>query len=59
MVKEMSGGSLQIDLQPVGAVVKTSEIGQACPISEVLTTAPTGCRSICKDPPDISLTMLQ
>ncbi len=29
MVKEMSGGSLQIDLQPVGAVVKTSEIGQA------------------------------
>ena len=25
----MSGGSLKIDLQPVGAVVKTSEIGQA------------------------------
>ena len=29
MVKDMSGGSLTIDLQPVGAVVKTSEIGQA------------------------------
>ena len=29
MVKEMSGGSLSIDLQPVGAVVKTKEIGQA------------------------------
>ena len=29
MVEEMSGGSLKIDLQPVGAVVKTSEIGQA------------------------------
>merc|ERR1711975_133111 len=29
MVKEMSGGSLSIDLQPVGAVVKTSEIGAA------------------------------
>ena len=29
MVKEMSGGSLKIDLQPVGAVVKTSEIGAA------------------------------
>src|SRR6056300_1873936 len=28
MVDEMSGGSLKIDLQPVGAVVKTSEIGQ-------------------------------
>jgi TRAP-type mannitol/chloroaromatic compound transport system substrate-binding protein len=27
MVEEMSGGSLTIDLQPVGAVVKTSEIG--------------------------------
>ena len=29
MVKEMSGGSLTIDLQPVGSVVKTSEIGAA------------------------------
>ena len=29
MVDEMSGGTLKIDLQPVGAVVKTSEIGQA------------------------------
>jgi TRAP-type mannitol/chloroaromatic compound transport system substrate-binding protein len=29
MVKDMSGGSLTIDLKPVGAVVKTSEIGQA------------------------------
>jgi len=29
MVEEMSGGSLKIDLQPVGAVVKTSEIGEA------------------------------
>ena len=29
MVEDMSGGSLKIDLQPVGAVVKTSEIGQA------------------------------
>jgi TRAP-type mannitol/chloroaromatic compound transport system substrate-binding protein len=29
MVEEMSGGSLKIDLQPVGSVVKTSEIGQA------------------------------
>src|SRR5210317_1818937 len=29
MVEEMSGGSLKIDLQPVGAIVKTSEIGQA------------------------------
>ena len=29
MVEEMSGGTLKIDLQPVGAVVKTSEIGQA------------------------------
>ena len=29
MVDDMSGGSLKIDLQPVGAVVKTSEIGQA------------------------------
>jgi TRAP-type mannitol/chloroaromatic compound transport system substrate-binding protein len=29
MVDAMSGGSLKIDLQPVGAVVKTSEIGQA------------------------------
>ena len=29
MVEEMSGGELKIDLQPVGAVVKTSEIGQA------------------------------
>ena len=29
MVKEMSGGTLTIDLQPVGAVVKTSEIGAA------------------------------
>ena len=29
MVKEMSGGSLKIDLQPVGSVVKTSEIGAA------------------------------
>ena len=27
MVKEMSGGTLTIDLQPVGSVVKTSEIG--------------------------------
>ena len=27
MVEEMSGGELKIDLQPVGAVVKTSEIG--------------------------------
>jgi TRAP-type mannitol/chloroaromatic compound transport system substrate-binding protein len=27
MVDEMSGGTLKIDLQPVGAVVKTSEIG--------------------------------
>ena len=29
MVKEMSGGTLTIDLQPVGSVVKTSEIGAA------------------------------
>ena len=29
MVEAMSGGELKIDLQPVGAVVKTSEIGQA------------------------------
>ena len=29
MVKEMSGGTLTIDLQPEGAVVKTSEIGAA------------------------------
>ena len=29
MVSDMSGGSLKIDLQPVGAVVKTSEIGDA------------------------------
>jgi len=29
MVRDMSGGSLTIDLKPVGAVVKTSEIGQA------------------------------
>ena len=29
MVSDMSGGQLKIDLQPVGAVVKTSEIGQA------------------------------
>ena len=29
MVNDMSGGSLKIDLQPVGAVVKTSEIGSA------------------------------
>ena len=29
MVKDMSGGSLTIDLKPVGAVVKTKEIGQA------------------------------
>ena len=29
MVSDMSGGTLKIDLQPVGAVVKTSEIGQA------------------------------
>ena len=29
MVEEMSGASLKIDLQPVGAIVKTSEIGQA------------------------------
>ena len=29
MVSDMSGGSLKIDVQPVGAVVKTSEIGQA------------------------------
>ncbi len=29
MVGDMSGGELKIDLQPVGAVVKTSEIGQA------------------------------
>ena len=29
MVDEMSGGTLKIDLQPVGAVVKTSEIGDA------------------------------
>ena len=29
MVEEMSGGELKIDLQPVGSVVKTSEIGQA------------------------------
>jgi len=29
MVGEMSGGELKIDLQPVGAIVKTSEIGQA------------------------------
>jgi len=27
MVGDMSGGELKIDLQPVGAVVKTSEIG--------------------------------
>ena len=42
MVKEMSGGTLTIDLQPVGSVVKTSEIGAAAPISEVFTTEPTG-----------------
>ena len=29
MVSDMSGGKLKIDLQPVGAVVKTGEIGQA------------------------------
>ena len=29
MVSDMSGGSLKIDLQPVGAIVKTKEIGQA------------------------------
>ena len=29
MVGDMSNGELKIDLQPVGAVVKTSEIGQA------------------------------
>ena len=29
MVQDMSGGELKVDLQPVGAVVKTSEIGQA------------------------------
>ena len=29
MVEAMSGGELKIDLQPVGSVVKTSEIGQA------------------------------
>jgi len=29
MVSDMSGGSLKIDLQPVNAIVKTSEIGQA------------------------------
>ena len=29
MVSDMSGGTLKIDLQPVGAIVKTSEIGQA------------------------------
>jgi TRAP-type mannitol/chloroaromatic compound transport system substrate-binding protein len=29
MVSDMSGGTLKIDLQPVGAVVKTSEIGDA------------------------------
>ena len=29
MVSDMSGGSLKIDLLPVGAVVKTGEIGQA------------------------------
>ena len=34
MVSDMSGGSLKIDLQPVGAVVKTSEIGQAVRILE-------------------------
>ena len=27
MVSDMSGGALKIDLQPVGAIVKTSEIG--------------------------------
>ena len=29
MVGAMSGGELKIDLQPVGAIVKTGEIGQA------------------------------
>ena len=29
MVSDMSGGELKIDLQPVGSVVKTGEIGQA------------------------------
>ena len=29
MVSDMSDGKLKIDVQPVGAVVKTSEIGQA------------------------------
>ena len=29
MVEDMSGGTLKIDLQPVGAVVKTGEIGEA------------------------------
>ena len=29
MVGDMSGGELMIDLQPVGAIVKTKEIGQA------------------------------
>ena len=29
MVSDMSGGNLKIDLQPVGAIVKTKEIGQA------------------------------
>jgi len=29
MVSDMSGRELKIDLQPVGAIVKTSEVGQA------------------------------
>ena len=49
MVSDMSGGSLKIDLQPVNAIVKTSEIGQAVssgvvdmgPVSYTHLTLPT------------------
>ena len=49
MVSDMSGGQLKIDLQPVGAIVKTSEVGQAVssgvvdmgPVSYTHLTLPT------------------
>ena len=34
MVSDMSGGSLKIDLQPVNAIVKTSEIGASGKLME-------------------------
>ena len=41
MVSDMSNGELKIDLQPVGAVVKTSEIGQAVSSGCLLYTSPS------------------